>query len=63
MAEKLVTDPSGTVMKNKKMLKLINHETHGTHEMDEDQILFACPQCYAQRCRRVITKNNSRFVR
>ena len=22
------------------MLKLINHETHGTHEMDEDQILF-----------------------
>jgi hypothetical protein len=42
-------------MKNKK----INYETHGTHEMYEDRILFACPQCYAQRCRRVITKKQN----
>ena len=33
---RLVPQPSETVKKNKKMLKLINHETHVTHEMDED---------------------------
>mgnify|MGYP001603003106 CR=1 FL=1 len=32
----LVPDTSGTAKKNKK----INHETHGTHEIDEDKILF-----------------------
>ena len=36
LGKNVAPQPSGTAKKNKKMLKPINHETHGTHEMDAD---------------------------